>query len=406
MDTTINQDVQRKTVQNRKMQEHNIKKRSTISRNMENRNAIKIIVIVVAVLLAALYLYSTRIYRSYKEIATISNSEGDVADYISIGDGFLKYSQDGVSYLQSTKSKSVQWTETYSMSNPQAVSRGNYVAIADYNGNDVYIFDKSGKVNSITMPYPIVDVEVASQGVVAVILQGEKENYVKMYTKEGTLISDIKSKTRKNGYPMDVSISSDAKKMVISYFSIEGSGIKNKVSFYDFSDENKSENSNLIGEDNQESNLVSRVQFLDDNTVFAVGDEKTIIYSFNDEVRQKKTIKARGEIQSIVMEDNYVGYLYRSSIGKEDYNKYVLCLYNKQGMKIYNKADAGNYDKLKLNGKELIAIKGNELYLFNENGWKYYAGEFDDDIEDVIPTGNANEYTIVFQDETKVIQVR
>ncbi len=371
-----------------------------------SRDTIRNTVIVMVIILLSLYLYSTRVYRSYQEVASISNTEGNIAEYIGLGTGFLKYTQDGVSYLKSIKSQSVEWTETYSMSDPKAVCRGEYVAIADYSGNDVYIFNQNGKVNSITMPYPIVDVEVASQGVIAVILQGEKENYIKMYTKEGTLIADIKSKTRKNGYPMDISISSDAQKMVVSYFSIEGAGIKNKVSFYDFSEENKTKNSNLIGEDNQKSNLVGKVEFLDDDTVFAVGDEKTIIYSFKEEVKQKKTIKASGEIQSIVIEGDYIGYLYKSSIGKEDYNKYILSLYNKQGMKLYSKADAGNYDSLKLNGKEIIAIKGSQMYIFNESGWRYYAGEFDKDIEDIISTGKQNEYTVIFSDETEVIQIR
>lgn len=374
---------------------------TTISRSTIRNTAIVIIVI-----LLSLYLYSTRVYRSYQQIVSISNTEGNVAEYISSDTGFFKYTQDGVSYLNNIESQSVKWTESYSMTNPKAVSRGNYVAVADYSGNDVYIFDQSGKVGSITMPYPIVDVEVAKQGVIAVILQGEKENYIKMYTKEGTLISDIRSKTRKNGYPMDISISNDAQKMVVSYFSIEGSGIKNKVSFYDFSEENKNKNSNLVGEDNQKSNLVGKVEFLDDNTVFAVGDEKTIIYSFGDEVKQKKTMKVEGEIQSIVIEGDYIGYLYKSSIGKEEYNRYILALYNKQGMKLYSKADAGNYDKLQLNGKEIIATKGSQMYIFNESGWRYYAGEFEDEIENVVPTNEKNEYTIIFSDRTQVIKIR
>ncbi len=371
-----------------------------------NRSMIRNAAVILIVILLSLYLYSTRAYRSYQEVASIPSTEGNMAEYVALDAGFLKYTQDGVSYLSNIKSQSVKWTETYSMTNPKAVSRGKYVAVADYSGNDVYIFNQKGKVGSITMPYPIVDVEVASQGVVAVILQGEKENYIKMYTKEGSLLSDIRSKTRKNGYPMDISISSDAKKMVVSYFSIEGAGIKNKISFYDFSEENKNKNSNLIGEDNQKSNLVGKVEFLDDSTVFAIGDEKTIIYSFKEEVKQKKSIKAEGQIQSIVIGDNHIAYLYKSSLGKEEYNRYILTLYNKQGMKLYNKADAGNYDSIKLNGKEVLAIKGSQMYVFNENGWRYYAGEFDREIEDIIPTGVHDEYTVIFQDRTQVIQIR
>ncbi|MGN0465876.1 MAG: DUF5711 family protein [Lachnospiraceae bacterium] len=371
-----------------------------------SRNTIRNTIIAVIIIVLSLYLYNTRVYRSYQEITSISNTEGNVAEYISLDTGFLKYTQDGVSYLKNIKSQAVEWTETYSMNNPKAVGRGKYIAIADYSGNDVCIFNQHGKVGSITMPYPIVDVEVASQGVIAVILQGEKENYIKMYTKEGTLISDIRSKTRKNGYPMDISISSDAQKMVVSYFSIEGAGIKNKISFYDFSEENKTKNSNLIGEDNQKSNLVGKVEFLDDDTVFAVGDEKTIIYSFKQEVKQKKIIKVIGDIQSIVIKGDYIGYLYKSAIGKEEYNKYILSLYNKQGMKLYSKADAGNYDSIELNGKEIIATKGSQMYIFNESGWRYYAGEFEEKIENIIPTGKQDEYTIVFQDKTQVIQIR
>ena len=66
------------------------------------------------------------------------------------------------------------------MKMPQVVVNGDYAAVADLNGRDVYVFNKSGKVSNQTLNYDITNIDVAAQGVYVVILSGEKENYIKI----------------------------------------------------------------------------------------------------------------------------------------------------------------------------------------------------------------------------------
>ena len=70
------------------------------------------------------------------------------------------------------------------MKMPQAVVNGDYAAVADMNGRDVYVFNKSGKVSNQTLNYDITNIDIASQGVYVVILSGENENYINAYDKD------------------------------------------------------------------------------------------------------------------------------------------------------------------------------------------------------------------------------
>ena len=45
---------------------------------------------------------------------------------------------------------------------------GDYIAVADKNSNDVYIYNQDSNQGKVTTNFPIVKVEVAEQGVMAV----------------------------------------------------------------------------------------------------------------------------------------------------------------------------------------------------------------------------------------------
>lgn len=119
--------------------------------------------------------------------------------YLSFGSNVLKYSKDGASYLDS-QGKEV-WIQSYEMKSPRACVNGNYAAIADQQGNSIYIFDKTGNTGIATTVLPIVKATVSSYGVVAAILEDSTSNYIYFFKRDGSAL-DVKIKALLGGIPV------------------------------------------------------------------------------------------------------------------------------------------------------------------------------------------------------------
>ena len=136
------------------------KSREDKSRNLK----IKVITIIgiVCALLLAIYLFCVyRTYNNYKVRKTIKIETGTNSQYQAFGEFVVKYSNDGISYINGTETI---WNEAYEMKSPIVDVCGDYLAIADKNSNTIYIFNKKGKVGEVNTSYPIIKIEVAQQG--------------------------------------------------------------------------------------------------------------------------------------------------------------------------------------------------------------------------------------------------
>ena len=59
---------------------------------------------------------------------------------------------------------------------------------------------------------PILQIEVSDNGKMAAVLDDNNANYINMYDTNGEKIYSVKTTLSGDGYPIDVSISPDAKK--------------------------------------------------------------------------------------------------------------------------------------------------------------------------------------------------
>ena len=161
--------------------------------------------------------------------------EGNFTAYEKFGSNLLRYSKDGASYINA-EGKDV-WVQSYEMKSPIVAVNGDYAAIADQQGNNIYICDLNGCQGVATTVLPIVKVTVSAKGVAAAILEDNTASYIYFYRKDGTEIKIfIKGVLGGNiGYPLDISLSPDGTMLVGSYAFIEDGSLKNRVAFYNFS---------------------------------------------------------------------------------------------------------------------------------------------------------------------------
>lgn len=363
-----------------------------------------IVALIIIVLVGCIFFVNTN-YNSYEVVEETSVKNASMVDYVPYQNSLLKFSRDGATYVNE-KGEAV-WNETFAMKMPAADVSGEYVAIADLNGNDVYVFNKEGKVNSTTMPYKICDIAVAGQGEFAVILEGEKENYINIYDKNGEQISEIQTTIDKSGYPMDIDLSEDGEKLFSTYLYLDGASAKNGLAAYNFGAVGQNENADrLMGGYQLEDTIVPKVEFLDNNTVCAFGDTQFIIYTMREKPSQKAVITFEEEIQSVVYNSDYIGVVIPNKADDKKDAPYILELYNTSGRKVMTQEIDFAYENVRMSKDEIIFTGGTECRIYTIKGNLKFSYVFQKNVTDMVPTGYSRRYIVLYDSGSEVIKLK
>ncbi len=378
-----------------KNEEQRQKGRKSIFFKDKKKKWLLIGLLAVAIIAIGYYIYSHyRTYTSYKVVEEIQKEEKVEASYDMFNGKTVQYSKDGISLLDS-EGKSI-WTKTYSMQSPSVVSNENYLVCADLKGNSIYSFDREGKSQTYTMPYPISDVEVSDQGVIAVVLEDEKKNYIQLYDKEGTKIVDSNVSIDQSGYPLDIALSQDAMNLVVSYITIDGVEAKNTIAFYNFGSVGQNANSNkYVGGFYYTDTVFPKVEFIDNTTVCAYGDNQAILYQVKNKPSKTETkVPFDTQIRSVFSNNQYIGVITKNEEQPEK-GKYIVNVYNTKGNSVFHKIIDQDYQKVKFNGDEIILVGEYECTILRLQGKEKFYSRFDTGITDVIFIGKRNQYLVV-----------
>ena len=376
------------------------KSREDKSRNLK----IKVITIIgiVCALLLAIYLFCVyRTYNNYKVRKTIKIETGTNSQYQAFGEFVVKYSNDGISYINGTETI---WNEAYEMKSPIVDVCGDYLAIADKNSNTIYIFNKKGKVGEVNTSYPIIKIEVAQQGVVAALLEEASANYIELYDKEGNLIVSHKSLLSENGFPLSFSISNDGEKMMTSYLSIKEGSTENQVIFYNFSNVGKDEVDRVVGTFNQYGEtIVPAVYFVSNEDAIAIGDNVLTIYKMKEKPTIRKEIKFDKEIQKVFYNEKYVGLIFENSKGDTPYKMEV---YSLSGEKIMSKEIEMNLDHVKFAGKNVLMYDDVTCELISLKGVVKFKHVFTKQVDAIVPMESTNTFLLMTKNKIEEISLR
>ncbi|RHR33273.1 DUF5711 family protein [Eubacterium sp. AF19-12LB] len=376
------------------------KSREDKSRNLK----IKVITIIgiVCALLLAIYLFCVyRTYNNYKVRKTIKIETGTNSQYQAFGEFVVKYSNDGISYINGTETI---WNEAYEMKSPIVDVCGDYLAIADKNSNTIYIFNKKGKVGEVNTSYPIIKIEVAQQGVVAALLEEASANYIELYDKEGNLIVSHKSLLSENGFPLSFSNSNDGEKMMTSYLSIKEGSTENQVIFYNFSNVGKDEVDRVVGTFNQYGEtIVPAVYFVSNEDAIAIGDNVLTIYKMKEKPTIRKEIKFDKEIQKVFYNEKYVGLIFENSKGDTPYKMEV---YSLSGEKIMSKEIEMNLDHVKFAGKNVLMYDDVTCELISLKGVVKFKHVFTKQLDAIVPMESTNTFLLMTKNKIEEISLR
>ena len=311
-------------------------------------------------------------------------SESDYEDYEIFGDGFLKVTRDGATYIDSS-GKTI-WNQSYEMNSPYVSISGDYCAIADQCKTAIYIMNKTGTTGQAETNLPITKISVAGTGVTYALLEDSKASYITVFSKEGAALDiSIKSVLDGDGYPVDIAVSPDGTELIASFASIENGTIQNKVIFYNLSEIGQNAGSNrVVGgfTDDFSGHLAGRVHFSDDTHAQAFYDGGIAFFSTkvltSPELSQKVEIEQT--IQAITYADDYIGVITDNSDSETSADPYTLTVYRLNGQTVFSTPFQLNYTNFDIDQDRVLVYNNTTLQLYDMSGTLKYSGNIDTSI--------------------------
>lgn len=352
---------------------------------------IAIAVVVLLVLGAGLYLK----YQTYQEVAveaTYKNKESDNSNYVEYAGGVLKYSRDGIVFLNK-KGKEV-WNQPCQMQNPIVEVCKGTAAVGDQGGTNMLIFQKDGLKGEIKATSPIQKMVVSEQGIVGAILKGEPMQQIVCYDKKGNILVEQKTSLTNTGYPLDIALSNNGKELLVSYLYTEGSKTATKVVCYHFGKEGEGKKDHQIFEQTYEEKVIPTVAFLDEKNAVLIGNDMIVFCRGVNDFQEAKRIKIKKEIESVAYSESGVAMILKNS-GKTGHE---LRLYDKNGKQILSTDFEGEYGNIKMAGRQIILYDGNQCMVWSRSGICKFEGKMETGIMEIFPLAGLNRYMVISAD--------
>lgn len=334
------------------------------------------------------------IVRSYKKEASSGTQ------YKEAGKNLYRYNSDGISCV--TKENDLKWSITYNMQAPIADVCGTTMAVAEQQGNQVYVVDEDGLAGSFETLLPILKVRVSRQRVVAVVLQEENITWVNLYQPDGTSIADTKVTMTESGYPLDIDLSPNGQKLVVSYLSIKDGNITSNVVFYNFGAAGQADNDHLAGQETYSDLVIPEVYFTDNTRAVAVADDGFKVFKGNDEFEQTDETVFEEEILSTFHDDEAIGFLFASEA--ED-TEYRLEMYNYRGRKKAAKNINADFEHVKMQNGQILMYGTRNCEAFTSSGQHRFSSAYEKNIEDVFYFSEFRKYFVVTDDSFDEIRI-
>lgn len=350
-----------------------------------------IVGIVVILFICLLNIYNSNVaYKGYDIVQSVTRDDGENANYMAYGEGYIRYSNDGIAYYKNRGN--AVWNYTYEISNAQVRTCGDYIVVGNITGRNLYVFNKSGKKAEIDAAMTITQVAVAEQGVTAVALEDGNTNYINLYDESGNKLIYIKTVLNEDGYPLEMALSKDGTKLAVSYVSINSDEVESHLAFYNFSGVGQNAVDRLVGGfSHYGTNLIGKLEFLSNNNVVAVAEDRISFYTISQYPELKTEIEYKDQIQKVTYSEDYVGVIFNNADSLEKYKMYV---YNLKGQKISELYFSEDYRNFEFSKDSILLYNDKYFTLMTLKGKIKYADNFDMTIQKIIPLDSNQNFMI------------
>lgn len=329
-------------------------------------------------------------YTTYEVEHTTKREDSSTAKYMSYKGGVVRYSRDGIMAMDGTGE--MLWNGTFEMKNPILDICEDYVVVADRGSKLLQIYSGKGQPTSINVLHNIMEVKVANQGVVAVLMEAKGSNIIEMYSEDGTWLAELRTTNVKNGFPVDIDISNDGRTVVTSYMYLNNGVVQNKVTFFNFGPVGSTYLDQVVGTFYYKQSIVPQVEFVNNNTVAVFGEHKIGIYSSNHVPKLVYEEEFANEIRSVMYNKKYIGLVLNNTDGEE---KNQVIIYDLKGNVVLKQKNNYDYKTISISGEDIIMYTDTSCIILTISGQEKLNITFDKNIAYFLPVDNDDKYILI-----------
>ena len=371
-----------------------------------HRRKVAVLVLFVLFLLAAAAIvtyiyYENKIYSGYDIISSIERSDTSASEFTEFQGKLLRCTNDGAVYTD--LSGNLIWNQTYEMDHPTVETCGNYVAIYEPNGTQLYILDTVNLQGSIHTTMPIQKVSIAAQGTTAILMENEGTSYLQLFDKTGEQLASGELHVQNSGYPLDIALSENGEKLAVSMLDINDGNVKTVIAFYNFGTVGQNSIDKIVGSYTYADMVIPQIRYLSEDTMVAFGDNRVILFTGAQKPAEAKSIELKDELKSIFYDETHFGLIYDAAGGKN----HRLVYYDLSGKQIMDITFDSDYTDVEIlaNG-ELCILGENSCEIFNSRGIRKFQYDFQEHIYQILSGRMQTDYTFILEGETQKVKLR
>ena len=359
------------------------------------------VVAVLIIIFAAAELYlALRSYSSYSVSSSTERSDSAAVSFEAFHNQILKYTNDGAILMDGRNN--LIWNQSYEMTTPTVAHSKNYLAIYDQNGIDIYIMTAEETVRHLEMSDSIQSVSVSDQGTVAVLMKSDDVAIVKLYDKTGAELANGQFYQENGGFPVDIALSYDAKKMAIAMVNVADGVMKSTITFYNFGSVGQNEIDNTVGEFEYEDLLIPEIEYVSNDKMIALSSREVMVFAGTEKPQLESEIELEESPRSVIYNQKYVAVSYAA-----ESEGYHIVLYNFKGKDVMDvDTDLIYKDMYFLENGEICISDGNSVEIYTTHSIKKFNYVFDTEICRILSQGKGTEYVFIFDNSTQEVRLR
>lgn len=380
--------------------EGNLKEKLEQNRRRRFRMRLFLVTLIVCVVGGFVLYNKLHVFRDYIITDTIENAVSAGTKYETVDRYIYRYNSDGVSCV--SRDNELKWSITYNMQAPIADVCGKTMAIAEQQGNQVYVVNEEGQLGAFETLLPILKVRVSKQGVVALVLEDDDTTWINLYKADGTAIASDKTSVSESGYPLDMDISPDGQKLAVSYLGIKDGIMETNVVFYHFGSVGKAENDYVVSSTTYQETVMPEIFFAGNAVAAAVSDNGFVVFKGADEPKQSASVSFEQEIVSCFHDDDRIGFLFNDTTGESDYR---MEIYNYSGKRKAKRFIDADFDEIKMQDGQILMFSEKECHIFSSSGRKRFESKYEKAMQDIFYFSSFRKYLVITNDSFDWIRI-
>ena len=363
---------------------------------------LRIIISIGLIVLTIKIVFALRSYESYEITDSIERTSSNVTQYEYFQGCLLEYSNDGISCRGAARE--IIWNQSFEMISPKIVICGEYLAIYDEGGTQIYIMTESGMQKNIETASLIQTVCIAEQGTVAVLMKENHVSQVKLFDKKGNELANGKFYGDKGGFPVDIALSYDGTKLAVDMVDVSAGNVSTTISFYNFGSVGQSEIDNNVGAYTFENVFVPEIDYVSNSRMIGMGTGRMFVFEGTQKPELAKEILIEEDVLSYFHNEKYVGIVTNNVDEEELWHIKVMDF---RGNTIMENDTSIAYNKIEfLSNNEICVTSSTECQLFTTYSIKKFSYTFDKELYKVLAGNTDQNYTFIFKDTIEEVKLK